>query len=385
MKLLLKLFVDDYQDINNAEVRSKYLKISSLFGIFLNIILFIFKIIVGFIFNSIAIIADALNSLTDAFSNIIGFISSILANRPADEKHPFGHERFEYLGSLLVSFVTLAFSISLAKESIMKIIHPEVLKFNWLMIIVLIFSIIIKLYMYYYNNKYGKLIDSTMMKATAIDSVGDCLAMSALIIAIFISYFSGFNLDGLMGFVVSLVIFKSGFEILKETVNELLGSAPDPKYVENISKEIADFDGILGVHDVIVHSYGPNRTFISAHAEVDSKVDIKISHDIIDNIEKAFHDKYQVALVLHMDPIDIDDPFTNKMRDIVANVVDNIDKSLSIHDFRVVRGETHINLIFDVVIPYSCKLDEDEVVKTIRKNMPKQDVNTYLVIGVDRM
>lgn len=385
MKLLLKMFVKNYQNYNDNKVRSGYIKISGILGIILNICLFIMKIIVGILFNSIAVCADALNSLTDAFSSVISLVSAIFAEKPADSEHPYGHERIEYLGSLFVSFIVMLFGLSLIKESITKIIHPEVLTFSWITIIILVISIGVKLYMYYYNNHYGKLIDASILKATAIDSLGDCLSMSAIIIAMLIYYFTNINLDGLMGLVVACIILKNGYDILKDTVNELVGTAPDPDYVKEITREIKSYPGVLGVHDCIIHSYGPNRTFISAHVEVDSKDSIQKSHDLVDNIEKDFNNKKHLSLVLHMDPIDIDDPFTNKMRAIVEKIVVDIDSGLSIHDFRVVKGETHNNLIFDVVIPYNCDKSVAEVLTTIRKRIPNDgDKENFAIMGVDR-
>lgn len=385
MKFLLKKFVNNYENYKDANVRSAYVKVSSLLGIVLNIFLFLIKVIIGLLFHSVAIVGDALNSLSDSFNNIIGLISAVFAEKPADEDHPYGHERIEYLGSLFVSFVILLFAFSLLRESIVKIVHPNKLHFSWLIIVVMLISILIKLYMFYYNKKYANLIDSNIMKATALDSLSDCLGMSAIIIAMIFSYYTNFNLDGYMGIIVAIVIFKSGFEILKDTVNELLGCAPDPQWVEDISNKICSYEGILGVHDVIIHSYGPNRSFISAHAEVDSKVDIKISHDLIDNIEQDFKKGEHISLVLHMDPIDTDDEFTNEMRSQVKIIVKNIDDSLSIHDFRVVKGNTHNNLIFDIVIPYSCKKDVDDILTQVKKDIPQNgQIKNIAVINVDR-
>lgn len=383
MKLLLKLFVKDYEDTENNKVCSAYGKLASLLGIFLNIILFGLKFIAGTLFNSVSITADAFNNLSDAGSSVVSLISIIFACKPADEDHPYGHERLEYIGSLMVAFIIFMFAINLIKDSFDKILHPEHLTFDILMIIVLIISILVKLYMFLYNKKYGEMINSTVMKATAYDSISDVLATSAVLVSVVIAYFTGLNLDGYMGVIVALFVFKSGYEIIKETLDQLLGAAPDPELIKMVTRKINSYDGVLGTHDLMVHSYGPRRTFISAHAEVDSHADINISHDLMDNIEKDFMKEYNISLVLHMDPIVTDDPFTNEMRTKCAQLVASIDKSLSIHDFRVVKGKTHNNILFDVVLPYSCKLSESELLKKINQGLPQGEIPNYAVVTID--
>lgn len=385
MSWLLKLFVKDYKNIEDNRVKSAYGKVASIFGIVLNIILFAIKFIVGTIFHSVSICADAFNNLSDAGSSLISFISFIFSSRPADENHPFGHERFEYICSLIVSFLILLFAFELATSSLDSLFHPKPLRFDISMVLVLVISIVVKFYMYYYNTKYGKMIHSSVMKATALDSISDVMATAAVLIAILISAFCNINLDGFMGIVVALVIAKAGLEIVKETMNKILGEAPDPAWISKLANKILSYKGVLGIHDMVVHSYGENKTFVSCHVEVDANADILISHDLMDVIEKDCKQSENIDLVIHMDPIIIDDPFTNNLRNRTAEMIHDIDASLSMHDFRVVKGNTHNNLIFDVVVPYGLKIDKNELLETILNRLPQNDngVKNLAVITLD--
>lgn len=372
MQLLLRLFVKDYKNISNPKVKTGYGKVASIFGICLNLFLFALKFIVGTMFMSVSIRADAFNNLSDAGSSLIAFISFIFSSRPADEEHPFGHERFEYICSLVVSFIILLFSYDLITSSIQSILNPQKLQFDFVMLAALLISIVVKLYMYYYNTKYGKKIKSSVMRATALDSISDVMATSAVFVAIIISKFTGFNLDGYMGVVVALVIAKAGIEIIKDTLNELLGQAPDPTFINDVVSKVLSYDGILGIHDLVVHSYGTNKTFITIHAEVSAKESILISHDLIDVIEKDFKQNDNIDLVIHMDPVDFDDPFTNDLRMRTTKAIQMIDPNLSMHDFRVVKGNTHNNLIFDVVVPFHFHMSNQQLLDEILKNLPQQ-------------
>lgn len=385
MKLLLKWFVKDYQNIEKNEVKVGYGKVASLLGVALNIFLFLIKFIVGTLFNSISITADAFNNLSDAGSSVISFVSFILSSKPADEDHPFGHERFEYICSLLVSFIILYFAFDLTLSSIDQILNPSVLQFDVLMIVVLSISIIVKLYMYFYNTKYGKQIKSSVMKATALDSISDVMATSAVLIALLISQFTGLSLDGFMGVIVALVIGKAGIEIVKETLDKLLGEAPDKDFIKNLVSKVLSYDGVLGTHDLVVHSYGSNKTFVTVHVEVDAHEDILISHDLMDIIEKEFKAKEGIDLVIHMDPIDIDDPFTNDLRERTRIAILGIHESLSMHDFRVVKGNTHNNLIFDVVLPLEVKMEKKELIRRILEVLPQNTdgIPNEAVITID--
>lgn len=373
MKFIYRLFIKDYQDIQNPKVKASYGKVSSIVGILLNVFLFAIKFLVGNLFHSVSIRADAFNNLSDAGSSVISFASFIFSSRPADEEHPFGHERLEYICSLVVSLLILLFSYELISSSIDQILHPKPLQFSLVMIGVLAISIIVKLFMYFYNTRYGKLISSSVMRATAIDSISDVMATSAVLIALIISKFSGLQLDGYMGIVVALFIAKSGIDIIRDTMNNILGEAPDPDFIQQTVSELLSYNGVLGVHDLVVHSYGSNKTFITAHAEVSAKENILVSHDLMDVIEKDFKEKKNIDLVIHMDPIDTDDPFTNELREKTKAMVKRIDESLSMHDFRVVKGHTHNNLLFDVVVPFNFKYSNEQLLALLHEHLPQNE------------
>lgn len=385
MQLLFKWLVKDYQNIDDPKVKAGYGKVSSIVGIFLNIFLFIIKFTIGSLFFSVSIRADAFNNLSDAGTSLISFISFILSSRPADAEHPFGHERFEYICSLIVSFLILFFSFELVLSSFEQIFHPTTLKFDVLMIVVLVISILVKLFMYYYNTRYGKKIKSSVMRATALDSISDVMATSAVLIAILVSHYTGINLDGYMGVIVALVIAKAGFEIVRDTLNELLGQAPAPEFINDVVSKVLAYDGVLGIHDLVVHSYGENKTFITIHAEVSAHEDILVSHDLMDVIEKDFKQNENIDLVIHMDPVDFDDPFTNELRARTSEAILAIDASLSMHDFRVVRGKTHNNLIFDVVVPFNFKMNNEDLLMEILKKLPQNEdgIRNEAVITLD--
>ncbi|MDF9823654.1 cation diffusion facilitator family transporter [Breznakia sp. PF5-3] len=384
MSILIRFFIKDFKNIKKPSVRASYGKLASIYGIFWNIILFVSKLVVGTLFGSVSITADAFNNLSDAGSSIISLVSFIFSSRPADEDHPFGHERLEYVFSLMVAFIIMFFGLQLIMNSVDQILHPTVMKFDLVVVIILLFSIIVKAYMYYYNRKYGKLINSTVMHSAAVDSISDVMATGVVLVGLIISHFFAIQLDGYLGVVVALFIMKGGYEIIVETFNKLIGEAPDPEFTKKIIKKILSYDGVLGVHDLVIHTYGPGKTFVTVHVEVDCDEDILKSHDIIDNIEKDFAKHDQINLVIHMDPIDMDDEFTNKMRIQVAKEISGIDEALSIHDFRVVRGDTHNNLIFDVDVPIGFPMKDKELLQIIHKNLPQGKIPNYGVITIDR-
>lgn len=386
MNLIFRLFIKDYKNIKNPEVQSAYGKVSSFVGIFLNILLFVIKFLAGTIFGSVSIQADAFNNLSDAGSSLVSLISFIFSSRPADEEHPFGHERFEYICSLLVSMMILLFSYELLISSITQILHPKEMKFSYVMGIVLVISILVKLFMYYYNTKYGKMIDSSVMKATAVDSISDVLATSSVLIALLVSYFTKLRLDGFMGVVVALFIAKSGIDIVKDTMNEILGEAPKSEFIAEVTSDLLKYEGVMGIHDLVVHSYGSNKTFITVHVEVSASSDIMVSHDLMDIIEKDFKKNRNIDLVIHMDPIDIDDTFTCDLREKCQKMVQEIDPALSMHDFRIVKGHTHNNLIFDVMVPFKIKYSEEELLQLLHEKLPQNEngVVNLAIITLDR-
>lgn len=386
MSFIFKLFIKNYKDIEKEEVQSAYGKVSSFVGIFLNIVLFILKIFTGTFFGSVSIQADAFNNLSDAGSSLVSLISFVFSSRPADEEHPFGHERFEYICSLLVSMMILLFSYELLISSLQQIFHPKEMKYSYIMVLVLLVSIFVKLFMFYYNNKYGKLISSSVMRATAIDSLSDVLASSSILIALLLSYMFSLHLDGIMGIVVALFIAKNGIDIIKDTMDEILGEAPKEEFIVDVTSELLKYEGVMGIHDLVVHSYGSNKTFITVHVEVSASSDIMVSHDLMDCIEKDFKKNRNIDLVIHMDPIDIDDTFTCDLKERCQKMVKDIDSTLSIHDFRIVKGHTHNNLIFEVLVPFKFKYSDEELMRLLQKNLPQNEdeIPNLAIITLDR-
>lgn len=381
---LVRLFVKDYENLQDAEVRTRYGNMTSLVGIIVNVFLFVIKFIVGRLFHSVAIIADAVNNLSDAGSSIISLLSFKLSGMPADKEHPFGHERMEYLASSLVGFFIIILGFELLKTSFAKILRPDVISFSLLTVCVLLFSIGAKFWLYKFNAGLGDRVDSSMMKATAADSLSDVLATSAVLLSTLLSPLFGIQLDGYMGVAVSLLIIYSGINIMKEMWDTLLGKKPSEELVQQLENTINRYGGVLGTHDLVIHSYGPRRYFATVHVEVDAREDILASHDLIDNIEREVARELNTHLVIHMDPLTQDDPDVLRLRDMTAQIVADINESLTIHDFRVVKGVTHNNLIFDVVIPHQFAQKDREIIEEITDRIKEQEQNLFPVITIDR-
>lgn len=381
---LIKLFIRDYQNTENASVRSKYGILSGFVGIVTNIILTAIKLIIGSATGSISITADALNNLSDAGSSGMSLLGFKLSAKPADEEHPYGHGRLEYICGMGISVVILFMGYELIKSSVEKIIHPEAITFSWISVIVLAVSITGKIWLALFNAGIGKRINSGTVDAVVKDSVSDIAATTATIAALILSRYSTLPFDGIFGVLVAGFVFYAGIGVLKDTVSPLLGQPPTPETVKAIEDKILSYDGIVGVHDLIVHDYGPSRCFVSAHAEVPANTDIMISHDLIDVIERDITAQMGYMITLHMDPIVTDDETTTAMRERISEMVTGINPGLSIHDFRMVSGPHHTNLIFDLVIPFSVKLDNETVIKQINEQLEKFDEEYYAVITVDR-
>lgn len=379
--LIKKLIKDNKIDTKSRELVGR---VSSYVGIVLNICLASMKMITGTIFHSVSIFADGVNNLSDAGNSLILLISFKLSSRPADEEHPFGHERTEYLASMVVGVSILVLSFELLKSAVDKIIHPSGIEFSYLMVIVLVVSILGKIWLYYFYRNCGKAIDSLVLQASAQDSRNDVLATITVLASACISYFFHIQLDGWMGIVVAVVILMSGIEIIKEALNKILGEAPSKELVDMIEREIMSYDGVLGIHDLMVHSYGPNRCFVSVHAEVDSKVDVLQSHDLIDNIEQNFLKEKGIHVVIHMDPIVVDDPVIMELKQAIQTCVNELSSDLRIHDFRAVIGQTHTNLIFDCVVPYSCKLSYETIQQHVDEMLKKQGHVYHTVVTFER-
>lgn len=380
---LIKRFVKDSGNIKNAQVRQSYGRLGSLMGICINLLLFAGKFTVGTLAGSVAVAADGINNLSDAGSSVVSLISFRLAGKPADREHPYGHARVEYLAAMVVAILIIVLSVELAKSSFNKIIAPQEISSDLLTIGVLAVSIFAKLWLWSFNRKLGRRIDSAVMKATAADSLSDIMATTAVLLSTVISPIIGYSLDGLMGVAVSVFILLSGLSIIRDAMNKLLGDAPDKEQVQAIEDFVKGYGGILGIHDLIIHSYGPGRCFASMHAEVSSRVDIMKSHDIIDNIERDILEQEGVHLVLHLDPI-VDDEQTVKLREQLAELVRRIDPRLTIHDFRAVLGDTHNNMIFDMVVPYDIKLDNGSIKDMLDTILEKEMPGCYAVVTFDR-
>lgn len=382
MNFLVRRFIKNYQDTKDANVRTSVGKLSGIVGIFSNLFLFVIKFVIGTIVHSVSIQADGVNNLTDAGSNIISILSFHLANKPADKDHPFGHERTETIASLFVGILILVLGFETAKESISKVIHPGSIDFRIASVIILLISIIVKFWMYAYNKKLSKKYDSSLLEATALDSISDVCGTTAVLVSTLLSPVLHFNLDGYMGIVVSGIILYGAYGLLRDMINSLIGEAPDPELVHNIVDMIMAHPAILGVHDMMLHNYGPNKIFASAHVEVDSSKDIFETHDHIDNIEREVKKNMNIDLVLHMDPVKVNDPETELYRAKVVEAIHQIDPKWRFHDFRIVSGPTHVNLVFDLVIPFEEKYAQEEIEEMLLKHI-ESDKKIYLVLTID--
>lgn len=382
MNFLVRRFIKNYQDTKDANVRTNVGKLSGIVGIFSNLFLFVIKFMIGTIVHSVSIQADGVNNLTDAGSNIISILSFHLANKPADKDHPFGHERTETIASLFVGILILVLGFETAKESISKVIHPGSIDFRIASVIILLISIIVKFWMYAYNKKLSKTYDSSLLEATALDSISDVCGTTAVLVSTLLSPVLHFNLDGYMGIVVSGIILYGAYGLLRDMINSLIGEAPDPELVHNIVNRIMAHPAILGVHDMMLHNYGPNKIFASAHVEVDSSKDIFETHDHIDNIEREVKENMNIDLVLHMDPVKVNDPETELYRAKVVEAIHQIDPKWGFHDFRIVSGPTHVNLVFDLVIPFEEKYSQEEIEDMLLKYI-QSDKKIYFVLTID--
>lgn len=381
--LLIRLFIKNSDDVTNEKVRTRYGMLSGAVGICTNLLLFTGKITAGLLSNSISIIADAINNLSDASSSVITLVGFKLSGKPADKEHPFGHARFEYLSGLAVAIIIMLIGVELGKTSINKIINPESVTFNLLSLCVLVGSMLLKLWQGLFYRKISKKISSTALIASATDSISDVITTGAVLTSALIAHFTGLKLDAYMGLAVAAFILYSGGKLVVETINPILGEAPDNELVEAIEDKIHSYQGVLGIHDLMVHSYGPAKIFASVHVEVSASEDIMLSHDLIDNIEREVGQELGIQLVVHLDPIVVDDPQVNELRAFVKDVVSDIDSQVTMHDFRAVQGPTHTNLIFDIVVPYGSKKDKDELVNEIAARIKQRDERLFAVITVD--
>lgn len=381
---IIKKFIKDYENVNEQRVRESYGITASITGIILNTLLSIGKILTGIIFNSISVTADGVNNLSDGASSVITLIGFKISSKPADKDHPFGHARMEYLTGLILGIAVILVGVELIKSSFDKIMNPTKTIFSIEMIVVLIVSVLIKLWISLFYKKLGDKISSATLKASSTDSRNDVISTIVVILSLLVSKATGYEVDGYVGIIVALFILYSGYDILRDILNPLLGEMPDKELIESIENKILSYDGIVNIHDLVVHNYGPNRYFASVHAEVDSKEDIMKSHDLIDNIERDFAREFDISLVIHLDPVITDDEEINGLRSMTDKIVKSIDERLTMHDFRVVKGETHTNLIFDVVVPVDYDIKSSKLVSMIEKEIQNKDETYFAVVTVDK-
>lgn len=383
MKLFKKLFIKDYQNTSDPEVRFRYGIAAGVFGIVSNTVLCVFKILVGILSGSVAIVADAVNNLSDAASSIVTVFGFKLSNRPADREHPYGHERYEYIAAFIIAFAVVLIGALLLKQSIEKIITPEGITVSVYTYVVLAVAIVLKIVQGLLYRDFGKSINSEALRASAADSRNDVFTTIAVLISTIVIDTTGVNIDGYAGLVVSIVIIVFGLKLLKDTVNPLLGTVPDKALVGKIAEKLSSYEVVLGFHDLMIHSYGPAITYASVHVEVDAKENVIEMHDAIDNIERDFMNDMNVHLVIHMDPVTIGDPETDNLKSEITGIIKNLNGDLTLHDFRLVKGPTHTNVLFDVVIPYDCKTTLGDIKRALQENV-KSETTYYYVINVDR-
>ena len=382
-KLLLRLFIKDYQNTEDPAVRGACGKLAGIVGIVCNLLLFAGKLLAGTLSGSVSITADAVNNLSDASSSLVTLLGFKMAERPADAEHPYGHARMEYLSGLLVAILILIIGVELGKSSIQKILHPEAVEFSVLTLCILVGSILMKLWMCLFCRKLGKRIQSTTLEATAADSRNDVITTAAVLLGCLAGHFFHWRIDGWVGALVAVFILASGWSIAKETISPLLGKQADPELVQRISRLVLSHEKILGIHDLMVHDYGPGQCFASVHAEMDMHEDPLMCHDILDDIERDAMRELRVHLVIHYDPIVTDDDELNHMLTLVQKELAAIDPQLSMHDFRMVRGPQHTNLIFDLAVPYSMSDKTAELKRRIDECVQFEDSKYYTVITFD--
>ena len=384
-QLLSKLFIKNHEDYTDPKVRQSYGILAGAVGILLNFLLFAAKALAGLLRHSIAITADAFNNLSDAGSSVITLIGFRLSGQEADSDHPYGHGRIEYLSGLVVAAIILLMGVELIKSSFSKILHPELPDFSPVIVFILTLSILVKLYMYMYNHRISVRIDSAAMKATAADSLNDCIATAAVLASSLIGHFTGVSIDGWCGLIVGIFILRAGIEAAKDTVDPLLGKAPDPAFVEHIRSIVLSHPEVLDVHDLLVHDYGPGRMMISLHAEVPAEGDFLKLHDIIDNIERELQTTLSCSAVIHMDPVLTKDSETSRLHEIVSSLAKQLDPSVSVHDLRLVKGPTHTNVIFDVAVPFQFRMDDPEIRAYFSEKIRLLDGSYFCVVNIDKV
>ena len=381
---LLKKFIKNYSDVKDPKVRDSYGKLAGAVGIISNSLLCAAKMIIGWLSGSIAIVADAVNNLADASSSLITLVGFKLASMPEDKEHPYGHARIEYLAGMAVSIMIILVGAELGKSSFDKILNPEPVDFSWVAVAVLVLAIIIKIWQALFNISAGKKIDSLTLIATGTDSRNDVISTAVVLAGLLAGYFFDLHIDGYLGLLVALFILWSGICLVKETVSPLLGEAPDPQLVQQIEQAAMSFDGVLGIHDLVVHNYGPGKIFASIHIEVDSKVDVMISHDLVDNIEKKISSDLHIVMTAHMDPINVNDPNRIPLENVISATLKTIPGALSFHDLRIVPGANHTNVIFDVLLAADCRSSRDEIQDLLSQAVAAYNPDFRCVVEFDK-
>lgn len=384
MELIFKLFIKNKDDLKNPKVRASYGTLGSVTGIIINFLLFIIKLLAGIISGSVSIMADAVNNLSDAGSSVITLIGFRLSKKPASKTHPFGHGRIEYLSAVFVSLIILLMGFELLKSAWGKIINPEPIFADFVSVIIMFMAIFAKGFMFFFYNKIAKKINSDSLKAAAKDSLSDCIATGAVIVGLFVLILFDINIDAYLGLCVSLFILYTGISAIKDSLSPLLGEPPSREMVEEIEKIVMGHDEVCGIHDLIIHNYGPDKYIITLHAEVSATGDILLLHDKIDHIERELGEKLGCIATIHMDPIQTDNELVNELKEFAKSVIKNIDPVLSFHDFRVVIGNTHTNLIFDLIIPHNYKMSEDEIQQLVSYEIHRRNTHYYAVIQVEQ-
>lgn len=382
-EILLRRFVRDYENTSDPAVREGYGALSGAVGIALNLMVSCGKFAAGMLTGAVSVTADAFNNLSDAATSLVTLLGFKLAGRQADEDHPYGHGRMEYLAGLAVSVAILLVGVELAKGAVGKILHPEAVDFSWLSVGILAASILVKLWMYRFNKTLGRRIHSAAMAATAADSLSDCVATSAVLLGLLVGHFAQISIDGWVGVVVAAFVLRAGWDSAKDTLDPLLGKAPDPELVKGIEETVMAHPEIAGVHDLMVHDYGPGRVMASLHAEVSIDADMAETHDVIDNIERELGERFHLLATIHMDPIVTNDAHVAETRQTVAELAKKIHPGVTIHDFRMTSGPSHTNLIFDMVLPHGCPLTDEEARREMARLASEADSRYIAVIQID--
>lgn len=381
---LVKHFVKDYEKINDEKVRTAYGVLSSVVGMICNIFLFAVKVLIGMVLGSVSVVADAFNNLSDACSSIISFVGVKLAEKPADREHPFGHGRYEYIAAFVVSFLVIEVGISFVKTSVDKIFNPEEMHFSVISIVILCLSILVKLWMSIFNKTLGERIHSSVMKATATDALGDALTTAATIVSLLVYRIFAVNVDGIVGLLVAIVVILAGIGIARDTIRPLLGERPDPEVYQMLEEKVKSYEGIMGVHDLIIHNYGPTKSMATIHAEVKDTMDMESAHDLIDHIEREVTKETGIFLVIHMDPVNVKDPHVQEWKQKITAQIQEMDKEVTMHDLHLTADEEQLTLSFDLVMPYSYSSEQtNQFVGELEKRLKAIDSRCQCMITID--